>query len=100
MLRSVWSYVPGIVALIAVWWLQGGAVFAQTTANGDLKLHTGKEIYLAGCVGCHGPDGKGMPKTTLGFEPPSSFPDFSDCNGSVRERNFDWRAAIQIGRAH
>lgn len=84
---------------MAVWWLQGAAVFAQSTSNGELKLDTGKEIYLAGCAGCHGPDGKGMPKTTLGFEPPSSFPDFSDCNGSVRERNFDWRATIHEGGA-
>ena len=63
----------------------------------DLKLDTGKEIFEAACIGCHGPGGKGQPQTTLGFEPPSTFPDFSDCNGSTREKTFDWKATIHEG---
>ena len=63
----------------------------------ELKLDTGQEIFEAACIGCHGPGAKGQPKTTLGFEPPSTFPDFSDCNGSTRENTFDWRATIHEG---
>ena len=63
----------------------------------ELKLDTGKEIFEAACIGCHGPGGKGQPQSTLGFEPPSTYPDFTDCNGSAREKNFDWRATIHEG---
>src|SRR5215813_13568939 len=63
----------------------------------ELNLDTGKQIYEAACIGCHVPGGKGQPQTTLGFEPPSTFPDFSDCNGSTRERTFDWKATIHEG---
>ena len=63
----------------------------------ELKLDTGKEIYEAACIGCHGPGGKGQPESTLGFEKPPAFPDFSDCNGSNRETLFDWRATIHEG---
>ena len=65
----------------------------------ELKLETGEEIFNAACIGCHGPNGKGQPQTTLGFEPPSTFPDFTDCNGSTRENTFDWRATIHEGGA-
>src|SRR5437868_10554692 len=73
-----------------------GALVAQN-ATPELKLDTGKEIFEAACIGCHGPGGKGQPQSTLGFEPPSTFPDFTDCNGSAREKNFDWRATIHEG---
>jgi mono/diheme cytochrome c family protein len=63
----------------------------------ELKLETGKEIYEAACIGCHGPNGKGQPESTLGFEKPPQFPDFSDCNGTVREEMFDWKATIHEG---
>ena len=63
----------------------------------ELKLNTGKEIYEAACIGCHGPGGKGQPETTLGFEKSGQFPDFSDCSGSSRESTFDWRATIHEG---
>ena len=63
----------------------------------ELKLDTGKEIFEAACIGCHGPHGAGQPQSTLGFEPPATYPDFSDCNGSVREKNYDWRSVIHDG---
>jgi len=67
-------------------------VRAQTPP--ELTLETGEDIYKAACVGCHGPGGKGQPESTLGFEKPPQFPDFSDCNGSTRERTYDWKATI------
>jgi mono/diheme cytochrome c family protein len=71
-------------------------LFAQN-ATAELKLDTGKEIFEAACIGCHGPGAKGQPQSTLGFEPPDTFPDFSDCNGSAREKNYDWRSIIRDG---
>ena len=75
--------------------LAGGEVRAQNAPA--MPLDTGKQIFDAACNGCHGPGGKGQPQTTLGFEPPDTFPDFTDCNGSSRERVADWRATIHEG---
>jgi mono/diheme cytochrome c family protein len=85
---------PVLLAAIAVC-LQGTLIAQNATP--ELKLDTGKEIFEAACIGCHGPGGKGQPQSTLGFEPPATFPDFSDCNGSAREKNYDWRATIHEG---
>src|ERR1041385_7614700 len=77
-----------------------GLVFAQaqgTQKEPELNLETGQQIYEAACIGCHGPGGKGQPESTLGFEKPPQFPDFSDCNGSARESTYDWRATIHEG---
>src|SRR5262249_51201703 len=92
---SVWGYLPVFIAVAAVW--AQGLIFAQSTGGGEVKLGTGKEIYGAACISCHGPAGKGQPQTVLGFALPSTFPDFSDCNGTVRERVFDWKATIHEG---
>ncbi len=83
-------------------WL-GAIVSAQTASPPSqrvlpaLKLDTGQEIFDAACIACHGPNATGQPQDTLGFEPPPAFPDFSDCNGSTRERTSDWRAIIRDG---
>jgi len=78
-----------------------GACFQNTLIAQNekpvLKLETGKDIFEAACIGCHGPGAKGQPQSTLGFEPPSTFPDFSDCLGSAREKTYDWRAIIRDG---
>ena len=62
-----------------------------------LKLDTGKEIYEAGCVSCHGPDGRGQPQSLTGFEKPATFPDFADCPGATPEPDVQWRASITNG---
>jgi mono/diheme cytochrome c family protein len=61
------------------------------------KVDPGKDIFRKGCITCHGPDGKGMAKSTIGFEPPATFPDFTGCQATSREPNGDWRAIITNG---
>jgi mono/diheme cytochrome c family protein len=57
----------------------------------------GKALFLAGCAGCHGPDGSGMPDATVGFEKPATFPDFSGCDQSSPEFESGWRAVVHDG---
>ncbi len=58
---------------------------------------TGREIFRAACVACHGADGRGAPDTSRGFEPPPTFPDFTGCNATTREPNRDWSAIVHNG---
>jgi hypothetical protein len=53
------------------------AAFAQS--EGAAKLRTGKEIFEAGCVGCHGSRDEGAPQSSIGFDKPRTFPDFTQC---------------------
>jgi mono/diheme cytochrome c family protein len=71
--------------------------FAQGAAPAKLSLNTGKEIYEAACIACHGPNGKGMPDTTVGFDKPKSFPDFRRCDQTTPELNVDWKSTIRDG---
>jgi mono/diheme cytochrome c family protein len=87
------GYLPLFIVLAFVWWQ--GILRGQTA--GELGLKTGKQIYDATCVGCHGQDGRGQPVSTLGFEPPSTFPDFSDCSSASREPDSHWFAMIHEG---
>lgn len=59
------------------------------------QLRSGREIFQAACVSCHGPDARGAPQTTVGFEQP--LPDFTDCRFAVREADADWHAVVRGG---
>jgi mono/diheme cytochrome c family protein len=91
-------------SILAALFLLSSSLFAQSqptptqqASTKGMKLDTGEEIFKAACIGCHGPDGSGQPQTILGFEPPPAFPDFTDCNGSTREKTSDWSAIIHEG---
>ncbi|MEP7352592.1 MAG: cytochrome c [Acidobacteriota bacterium] len=83
----------GLILLTVLLWCRVAAAQSEAT----LKLETGKQVFEAACAGCHGMDGKGQPVSTLGFEPPATFPDFTDCNGSTRESTQQWSSVIHDG---
>src|SRR4026209_430669 len=70
---------------------------SQQASTKGMKLDTGEEIFNASCIGCHGPNGVGESESIRGFEAPSTFPDFTDCNGSTREKTADWNAILHEG---
>lgn len=72
---------------------------AQAQTAKELGYETGEQIFQATCAGCHAPDGKGQPQHILGFEPPATFPDFTDCSGSTRESDQQWSSVIHQGGA-
>jgi len=58
-------------------------------------IQSGKALYESACASCHGPDGRGLPQTTLGFE--VAVPDFTDCSFATPEPDGDWSAVILHG---
>jgi mono/diheme cytochrome c family protein len=83
---------PAVVALSF-----GAALSAQATTSAIANLKTGREVFMGGCIACHGPNGRGTPRSTIGFEPPPTFPDFTTCTATTREPNHDWKAIVTEG---
>jgi mono/diheme cytochrome c family protein len=61
----------------------------------DRPARGGSEVYRAACAACHGANGTGMPRATVGFETP--LPDFTDCSFATREPDADWMAVAHDG---
>ena len=59
------------------------------------KDATGEDIFRMTCSTCHGPDGRGSPRSVVGFDVP--FPDFADCTINTVEPLSDWSAVIHRG---
>ena len=78
-----------------------GHVTAAANMDGTLhhrradSVRTGEEIFHATCAGCHGADGAGAARTTVGFDVP--LPDFSDCAATSAELEVDWAAVVRDG---
>jgi mono/diheme cytochrome c family protein len=85
----------GIALLTVILWPQMVVLFAQTSSGLEPRLESGKEIYQAACAACHGSDGRGASRTSVGFEEP--LPDFTDCSFATREPDADWSAVIHDG---
>jgi mono/diheme cytochrome c family protein len=91
--RPTWRTSVSIAAVIFC----GALAFGQPQGSQTSNLHTGRDIFFGGCITCHGPDGRGTLRSTIGFEPPSTFPDFTDCSSASREPDHDWKAIITNG---
>lgn len=65
---------------------------AQTATESQ---KSGAALYRAACAACHGPDGKGAPRATVGFDVP--LPDFTDCRFATPEADADWLAIAHEG---
>jgi mono/diheme cytochrome c family protein len=85
---ALWAAAVAIMTLPAV-----GRPGPQDTVPGHLR--TGEEVFLFTCVGCHGPDGKGMSQSRVGFSQP--LPDFTNPDFTTREPDSDWQAIIHMG---
>jgi mono/diheme cytochrome c family protein len=56
---------------------------------------TGEEIFKATCITCHASDGKGSPRSVVGYDQP--LPDFTDCAFTTAEADGDWHAVVHEG---
>jgi mono/diheme cytochrome c family protein len=83
-----WAMAVTLVSLIA------GTAFGQTKVS---EQPSGRDIFRATCVACHGTDSRGAADATRGFERPPTFPDFTVCNATTREPNRDWSAILHNG---
>ena len=81
--------------LIPLWLSAGIALQFQTTGQPTAPVTSGPELYQSACAACHGPDGKGLPQTAVGFRTP--VPDFTDCSFATPEPDADWLAVIHGG---
>ena len=65
-----------------------GAGRAHAVPTRARAREPGEEIFHTTCAGCHGADGRGADKYSVGFD--VSPPDFTDCNFAVaRELRLD-----------
>ncbi len=82
--RVAWSCV-----LAATFVVCSEPVFANAPGQ------TGAELYQSGCAACHGLDGAGTARSTVGFETP--LPDFTDCRFTTSEADVEWGAVVHLG---
>jgi mono/diheme cytochrome c family protein len=69
---------------------------AQPEGSGGASVpRNGADIYRAACATCHGPDGRGSPKSIVGFDAP--LPDFTNCAFATAEPDPDWEAVVHEG---
>ena len=78
----------GSAALVVL--LSATLASAQTESS-----RGGAEIYRSACAACHGADGRGAHRTTVGFTTP--LPDFTSCAFSTAEPDVDWIATVHEG---
>lgn len=73
------------------------SAFAQYGKLAPPDLAVGERIYKAGCISCHGADGKGTPTEISGFEKPETFPDFTRCDQTTAETDLAYKAVVVHG---
>jgi mono/diheme cytochrome c family protein len=88
---------PAIIGGLVGLCLSEPAFAAPRGQNGQPGSGSGATIYRAACAACHGADGRGTPQTTIGFDKPDTFPDFTACDQTTPELDIDWKATIRDG---
>lgn len=78
---------PGVVP--------GGPDSSRPARPAPTAPRTGAEIYGAACATCHAADGRGSPRSVVGFA--AELPDFTDCAFASGEPDPDWTAVVQEG---
>jgi mono/diheme cytochrome c family protein len=53
------------------------------------------ELYEWACAACHGADGRGQPRSRVGFDTP--IPDFTECSFATPEPDADWASIVAHG---
>lgn len=86
-------FLPILFCAIAV--VASQAQYLGYSFKADAK--NGERIYKSACVSCHGSNGQGAPKAISGFEPPSTFPDFTRCDQTTAEVNSAYKSVIEHG---
>jgi mono/diheme cytochrome c family protein len=76
-------------------WLSAGVALQFPTTGATAPVKSGPELYQSACAACHGPDGKGVSETVVGFSTP--VPDFTDCSFATPEPDADWLAVVHGG---
>jgi mono/diheme cytochrome c family protein len=71
------------------------SLVAPSTDARQAPTRSGEQLYRAACAACHGPDGRGVPTSIVGFDTP--LPDFTDCRFASREAQADWHAIVDRG---
>jgi mono/diheme cytochrome c family protein len=82
-----------ILQIILLFSALSGSLDASTQARVDQD--EGRQLYRAACAACHGVDGRGQPRATVGFDTP--LPDFTDCSFTTPEPDADWIAVVHQG---
>jgi len=68
---------------------------AESRGREPREVTEGRRPYDAACAACHGSDGRGVPRSQLGFDTP--VPDFTDCSFVTVEPDDDWMAVSHDG---
>ena len=81
-----------VLTIACVAWARGADAQALTKQQPEA---TGEQLYRAACMSCHAPDGKGQPRSVVGFDTP--LPDFTDCAFATPEADLDWQSIVHLG---
>jgi mono/diheme cytochrome c family protein len=87
---------PGPIVVVVASLIVLGASAARAQAQpADRAGMTGEQLYQTACAACHGSDGKGQPRSVVGFD--TELPDFTDCAFTTPEADVDWWSVVHEG---
>ncbi|MGE3277727.1 MAG: cytochrome c [Vicinamibacterales bacterium] len=66
-----------------------------TPRSASAQDDEGARVFKDACAACHGDDGRGRSRETVGFD--LELPDFTDCSFATREPDADWFGVVHGG---